>query len=79
MNVLSVITGNNCHDSLDIFKVLNAGCVERVVYLDHFYFWDMAVGPDNMRRIQTVIAAQHVMSTCRATHNGSLVPTCGHS
>ena len=34
---------------------------------DHFYFWEMAVGPDSTHQIQAVIAAQHVLSVRRAT------------
>jgi hypothetical protein len=60
----------NFHDSMDIYKVLNAGVWKGRHTFDRFYFRDMAVGPDGTRRIQSVIAAQQVVSVRRATRGG---------
>ncbi len=57
----------NFHDSLDVVKVMSAGFWKGRHTFDRFYFRDMAVGPDGIRRIHSVIAGQELVSVRRAT------------
>ena len=60
---IRTISGSiNFNDSLDIITAMNAGVWIGRQTFDRIYARDMAVGPGSRRRIQTLVAAQHVVS-----------------
>ena len=60
---IRTISGSiNFNDSFDTITAMNAGVWIGRQTFDRIYVRDVAVGPGSTRRIQTVVAAQHVVS-----------------